>query len=141
MKRTAIVALLILTALAAQAADPQPGLWQVTVKSAAPGGQVREHVSTSCVTPEQTKNLQSGFGPPENPNMPCKRTSFERKGDRVTYHVQCTMQNATSEGDGTFIFDTPTHYSATVTNRIVMQGQTITTTSTMEGRRVGECPR
>jgi len=141
MKRTAIVALLILTALAAHAADPQPGLWQVTVKSAAPGGQVREHVSTSCVTPEQTKNLQSGFGPPENPNMPCKRTSFERQGNRVTYHVQCTMQSATSEGDGTFIFDTPTHYSATVTNRIAMQGQTITTTTTMEGRRVGECPR
>ena len=141
MKRTAIVALLILTALAAQAADPQPGLWQVTVKSAAPGGQVREHVSTSCVTPEQTKNLQSGFGPPENPNMPCKRTSFERQGNRVTYHMQCTMQGGTSESDGTFIFDTPTHYSATVTNRIAMQGQTITTTTTMEGRRVGECPR
>ena len=141
MKRTAIVALLILTALAAQAADPQPGLWQVTVKSAAPGGQVREHVSTSCVTPEQTKNLQSGFGPPENPNMPCKRTSFERQGNRVTYHMQCTMQGGTSESDGTFIFDTPTHYSATLTNRIAMQGQTITTTTTMEGRRVGECPR
>ena len=140
MKRTAIVALLVLTALAAHAADSQPGLWQVTAKNSAAGGPPREHVSTSCVTPEQVKNLQSGVGS-ENPNMPCKRTSFERQGNRVTYHVQCTMQGGTSEGDGTFIFDTPTHYSATVTNRIAMQGQTITTTTTMEGRRVGECPR
>lgn len=141
MKRIAIVVPLILIALPTRAADPEPGLWQVTAKSSAAGGPAREHTSTSCITPEQTKNLQSGFGPPENPNMPCKRTSFQRQGDRVTYHVQCTMQGATSEGDGTFIFDTPTHYTATVTNRIAMQGQTITTTTTMEGRRVGECPR
>ena len=141
MKRTAIVALLVPLALPALAADPQPGLWQVTVKSSGAGGSAREHVSTSCVTPEQAKNIQSGFGPPENPNMPCKRTSFERQGNRVTYHVQCTMQGGTSEGDGTFIFDTPTHYSATVTNRIAMHGQTITTNTIMEGRRVGECPK
>lgn len=141
MKQTAIVALLILAALPARAADPEPGLWRVTAKSAGMGAPAREHVSTSCVTPEQAKNIQTGFGPPENPNMPCKRTNYQRQGDRVTFKVQCTMQGATSEGDGVFIFDTPTHYTATMTNRIAMQGQTITTTTTMEGRRVGDCPR
>jgi hypothetical protein len=73
--------------------------------------------------------------------MPCKRTNYQQQGNRVTYHVQCTMQNATSEGDGVFIFDTPTHYTATMTNMIAISGRTITTTTNIESRRVGECPK
>jgi hypothetical protein len=126
--------------LPAHAQQPQPGLWQVTTKSSGMGGPPRDHTSTSCITPEQTKNLQSGFGPPENPQMPCKRTNYQQQGNKVTFNVQCTMPNATSEGTGTFIFDTPTHYTAVMTNSINMQGQKITTTTNIEGRRIGECP-
>jgi hypothetical protein len=123
----------------ARAAEPQPGWWEVKVRTATPAGP-RETVNTSCVTPEHTKNIATGFGPAENPSTSCKRANYKWDGTRITFQIQCKMTNSTSEGDVTYIFDTPTHYTATMKNKISLSGQDIDMTMTMEGRRLSECP-
>ena len=135
----AFAAALLLASRAARAAEPQPGWWEVKVRTGSPAGQ-RETVNTSCVTPEHTKNIATGFGPAENPSTACKRTSYNWDGTKITLQVQCQMPNSTSVGDMVYVFDTPTHYTATMTNKISLRGQNIVSTMTMEGRRLGECP-
>ena len=109
------------------------------VKIDVPAGP-REQVNTSCITAEHTKNIATGFSPAENPSTTCTRTSYKWDGTRITIQVQCKMQNSASVGEMVYIFDTPTHYTATMTNKISVRGQNIVSTMTMEGRRVGECP-
>jgi hypothetical protein len=140
MKLAALLAFAaaLLLASGARAAEPQPGWWEVKIRTATPAGQ-RETVNTSCVTPEHTKNIATGFGPAENTNTACKRTSYNWDGAKITLQVQCNMPNSTSVGDMVYIFDTPTHYTATMKNKISISGQNIETTMTMEGRRLGEC--
>jgi len=124
----------------ARAAEPQPGLWEVKIRTGGPSAP-REQVNTDCVTPEHTKNIATGFGPAENPGSSCTRANYKWDGTKITYQIQCKMPNSTSEGDVTYIFDTPTHYTATMTNKISVRGQNIVSTMTMEGRRLGECPK
>lgn len=134
------VATVLLLASGARAAEPQPGWWEVKVKINVPGAP-REQVSTSCITAEHTKNIATGFTPAQDQSPNCTRTSYKWDGTRITIQVQCKMQNSTSVGDMVYDFDTPTHYTATMTNRISMRGQNVVSVMTMEGRRVGDCPK
>ena len=124
----------------ARAAEPHPGWWEVKIKSAGPSGP-HEVVNNYCIRPEHTKNIATGFSPAENPGTSCTQVNYKWDGTRLTYQIQCKMPNSTSEGDVIYVFDTPTHYTATMTNKISVRGQSIVTTMTMEGRRVGECPK
>ncbi len=124
----------------ARAAEPQPGLWEVKIKTGGPSAP-HEQVNTSCVTPEHTKNIATGFGPADTPGTSCTQANYKWDGTRITYQIQCKMPNSTSEGDVTYVFDTPTRYTATMKNKISVRGQSIVTTMTMEGRRVGDCPK
>jgi hypothetical protein len=123
----------------ARAVEPRPGLWEVKIRTGGPSDP-RETVNTSCVTPEHTKNIATGFGPAEQPGSSCTQANYKWDGTKITYQIQCKMPNSTSEGDVTYVFDTPTHYTATMKNKISVRGQNIVSTITMEGRRLGECP-
>jgi hypothetical protein len=123
-----------------RAAEPQPGWWEVKIKSTSPSGP-HEVVNNNCIRPEHTKNIATGFSPAENPGTSCTQANYKWDGTRLTYKIQCKMPNSTSEGDVIYVFDTPAHYTATMTNKISVRGQSIVTTMTMEGRRVGDCPK
>ena len=133
-------AAVLLLAFDVRAAEPQPGWWEVKIKSTSPSGP-HEVVNNNCITAEHTKNIANGFGPAENPGTSCTRLNYKWDGTRITFQMQCKMPNSTSEGDVTYVFDTPTHYTATMTNKISVRGQSIVTTMTMEGRRVADCPK
>ena len=124
----------------ARAAEPQPGWWEVKIKSMGPSGP-HEVVNNNCVTPEHTKNIATGFSPVENPGTSCTQVNYKWDGTRLSFQIRCDIQGSKSEGEMVYVFDTPTHYTATMTNKISVRGQSIVTTMTMEGRRVADCPK
>ena len=134
------VAAVLLLATDAHAAEPQPGWWEVKIKSTSPSGP-HEVVNNTCIRPEHTKNIATGFSPAENPGTSCTRENYKWDGTRLSFQMRCDIQGNKSEVEMAYVFDTPTHYTATMTNKISVRGQSIVTTMTMEGRRVGECPK
>ena len=129
----------LLFASGARAAEPQPGFWEVKVKIDLPGG-THEQVSTNCMTPEQIRNIGSGFEIPQSPGMTCARTNSTWDGTRLVVRVRCELQAGQSESELAYVFDTPAHYTATMTTKVRNRGREITSSSNMEGRRLGECP-
>ncbi len=124
----------------ARAAEPQPGWWEVKIKSTSPSGP-HEVVNNNCIKPEHTKNIATGFSPAQNPGTSCTQVNYKWDGTTLSFQIRCDLQGNKSEGEMVYVFDTPTHYMATMKNKISVRGQSIVTTMTMEGRRVADCPK
>jgi hypothetical protein len=94
-----------------------------------------------CLTPDAVADLDKTFSPvSRTTNSTCERTEHEVSPQRLKWRLQCTGQ-IDMDVAGEFTFDSPEHYSATITARSFMQGRLMQDVRTsIEGQRLGECP-
>jgi Protein of unknown function (DUF3617) len=96
---------------------------------------------TRCLTPEAVADLDKAFSPiSRTTNSSCERVEHESTPQRLKWRLQCTGQ-IDMDVAGEFTFDSPEHYTATITARSFMQGRLMQSVRTsIEGQRIGECP-
>jgi hypothetical protein len=69
----------------------------------------------------------------------CEQTEYEATGRTLKWHLQCRGQLDVDVA-GNFNFNTPLHYTATITSKGRMAGAVISDVKTeLEGERVGDC--
>jgi hypothetical protein len=124
----------------ANAEGLEPGLWRVTSTPEVRGAPAPPQVKTRCLKPEEASDLDKTFSPESRTqNSACERIEHELTGTRLRWRLQCTGQMS-MDVTGTFDFDTPQHYSAVVTTKASIGGQSMDSRVTIEGERIGECP-
>jgi hypothetical protein len=124
------VAGFLLAAAAAYADGIDPGLWQITTRTASGG----------VMGPPQTRDLGTTFSPvPQTVNSACAPIERSLKGPLLNWHLVCKGQ-LDMELTGEFNFDSPHHYTATMRTKAAMAGMPMVDTQNMlEGRWVSEC--
>ena len=85
-------------------------------------------------------DLAKTFGPVSGTvNSTCEQTEFEATGRTLKWRLQCRGQLDVDVA-GQFNFDTPLHYTATITSKGRMAGALISDVKTvLEGERVSDC--
>lgn len=118
----------------------QPGQWNVTSQTMMNGAATQPTVKGRCLTPDQASDVIKTFGPAMGTvNSTCKPAEFETKGRKLKWRLECRGQ-LDLEVLGDFDFDSPTHYTATVSSKGWMAGSLMSDVKTeLEGERVGEC--
>jgi Protein of unknown function (DUF3617) len=118
----------------------QAGQWKVTSNTVMNGAAAPPQAKARCLTAEQTGDIAKTFGPVSGTvNSTCEQTEFETNGRTLKWHLQCRGQLDVDVA-GNFNFDTPVHYTATVTSKGRMAGALISDVKTeLEGERVGDC--
>jgi Protein of unknown function (DUF3617) len=146
MRKSTIAAALAVTfglSVTARAADfiAEPGLWRGTVIVERDGQKMPAKIHDHCVTPKEMddslKNLAQG--PIRNtPEETCKKTKFEQTKSTLNWRIECTGK-MTMNGDGAIAFDSPQHYTGTVTMTGNMMGHPINNVVHLEGQRISAC--
>jgi hypothetical protein len=135
------VALLLVAPPNACADGLRAGLWKTLQSPEINGvaGPIQEN--RRCLTPEAVADLDKTFSPlSRTTNSTCERIEHEVSPQRLKWRLQCTGQ-IDMDVAGEFAFDSPEHYSATITARSSMQGRLMQEVRTsIEGERIGECP-
>jgi hypothetical protein len=132
---------LIASAEAAELAI-EPGQWKVTSTTVMAGAPAQSGTKARCLTPEQAGDVAKTFGPVSGTvNSTCEPAASEVAGRTLTWHLQCKGQ-LDLDVIGSFNFDSPSHYTATVSSKGRMAGQLISDVRTeIDGERTGECPQ
>ncbi len=133
---------LLLLTVPARAEDLtiEPGQWNVTSQTVMNGAATQPTVKGRCLTPEQASDVVKTFGPAMGTvNSTCKPAEFETRGRKLKWRLECRGQ-LDLDVMGDFDFDSPTHYTATVSSKGWMAGSLMSDVRTeLEGERVGEC--
>jgi hypothetical protein len=118
----------------------QAGQWKVTATTVMNGAATPPQAKARCLTPEQVGDVAKTFGPVSGTvNSTCEKTEYEANGRTLKWHLQCKGQ-IDIDVAGSFNFDTPLHYTATITSKGRMAGALISDVKTeLEGERVGDC--
>jgi Protein of unknown function (DUF3617) len=139
-----VVAIVLLSAQAAEAQSPQPGLWRTTVNThitdmlGRPGGH--QDAGTQCVTPEMAKDPVKAFKPEVGRGMQDCKYNGNWTGSQLTYEMTCGGQEPMT-AKGSYTFESPTRFRGTGNITSSAGGQRMQMAMQMEGQRVGECPR
>jgi hypothetical protein len=134
-------ALSLIAAQIAGADGLRAGQWR-TVQSPEINGVVGPiQRGTRCLTEDAVADLDKTFSPvSRTTNSACERVEHELTPQRLKWRLQCSGQ-LDMDVAGEFIFDSPDHYTATITARSFMQGRLMQSVRTsIEGERVGDCP-
>lgn len=93
-----------------------------------------------CMTPRQTENMMATFGPQMGTvNSTCAEPVTETTGRTLKWRLECRGQMDMNV-EGSFDFDSPTHYTATVSSKAWIAGTQISDVKTdIEGERIGDC--
>jgi hypothetical protein len=143
MTRFGMILLCSLPVLATSAAAEsliEPGQWKVTSNTVMNGAAAPPQAKARCLTPEQVADVGKTFGPVSGTiNSTCEQTEYEATGRTLKWHLQCRGQLDVDVA-GQFYFDSPLHYTATITSKGWMAGALISDVKTeLEGERVGDC--
>jgi Protein of unknown function (DUF3617) len=137
-----LIGALVATPFPAAAETPsiQPGEWMVTSKTVLNGAATQPTTRARCLTPQQTGDIATTFGPQMGTvNSTCAPPVVETTGRTLTWQIECRGQMDMNV-QGSFDFDSPSHYTATVSSKAWMAGSLISDVKTeVEGERVGEC--
>jgi hypothetical protein len=132
----------LMLAASAEASDLtiEPGQWKVTSTTLMNGAVSPSGVKERCLSSEQAGDVGKTFGPVSGMvNSTCEPAVSEIEGRTLKWHLQCKGQ-LDLDVLGSFNFDSPSHYTATVSSKGRMAGQLISDVKTeIEGERVGEC--
>jgi hypothetical protein len=142
LSAAAIAAAFMLTAAPGVQADGlQAGQWKVTTKPQNNGVAGPPMQNMRCLSAADVGDLARTFSPvSRTTNSACERTEHESTPQRLKWRLQCTGQ-IDMDVTGEFLFDSPQHYTATVTARSSMMGRVMNDVhTTIEGQRVGDCP-
>ena len=134
---------LILTGVPALAVELQPGLWEVSSRSERAGVVQARPAKTRCLTPEkareaatQTSMDLSKGGRGEG----CKTVESRKTDNGLTWRMQCVGLIA-AEQTGSFAVENPQRYTAVLKTTATIGSRSLTSTLTVEARRIGECPK
>jgi hypothetical protein len=97
-------------------------------------------VKARCLTPEQAGDVAKTFGPVSGTiNSTCAPPEYDATGRTLKWRLQCKGQ-LDIDVAGNFNFDSPLHYTATITSQGRMAGSLISDVKTeLEGERVSDC--
>jgi hypothetical protein len=120
----------------------EPGQWKVTSRTILNGAATPVTEKARCLTPEQTRDIAGTFGPAMSTvNSTCKPAEFETTGRKLKWRLECRGQLDIAVA-GEFDFDSPTHYTATVSSKGWMAGALVSDVKTeLEGGRTGACEK
>jgi hypothetical protein len=125
----------------ARAAEPQPGLWKITVKREQAGAPATENLQTRCLTADHLKRMDEPHGlTPLTLPATCKTVAFEKTANGRAWRIQCqdpTPLDATAR----YVFDSPQHFTAVLKMTSSLPVSTANSTTTTEAQRIGECPK
>lgn len=125
----------------AGALKAKPGQWKVTVSTNQGGHAGVPQTRIDCVTQDQIDSLAKSLSKPAGSTAPnCKQTDFRESADSVTWKYECTGQY-TVTNEGSLKFDSPNHYAGTAKVTGNVMGHPINSVTSMEGTRVGDCPK
>jgi Protein of unknown function (DUF3617) len=130
-----------LAAMPVQAVELQPGLWEVTSKTARGGVVKVRPTKTRCITPEQVKEfVDRATYEKTSTDQSCKSADLKQAGDKMSWRIQCTGK-LPMETNASYTFDSLQHYTALFSTTVTIMGQSASSTLTVEGRRIDECPK
>jgi hypothetical protein len=142
MTKLAIALFCLLPAATAAAAESliEAGEWKVTSTGVVNGASSPPQAKSRCITPEQAENVAATFGPVSGTvNSDCGAPTIEAAGKILTWRLQCRGQ-LDIDVAAVFSFDSPRHYTATITSKGKMAGAVISDVKTdIEAERVGDC--
>jgi uncharacterized protein DUF3617 len=142
-KRVDLMAALLMLASAEHAgADGlRAGQWKTVQSPEINGVAGPTQQGTRCLTLEAVADLDKTFSPvSRTTNSTCEQVEHEVSPQRLKWRLQCRGQ-IEMDVAGEFTFDSPEHYSATITARSSMQGRLMQEVRTsIEGSRIGDCP-
>jgi hypothetical protein len=125
----------------ALAAEPQPGLWEIHKTYDSGGTSKKRPVKTWCMSAEraahfsQLPSREVTVGPGV-----CKSFELSKTDNGTTWTTQCP--SLPFRMAASYVGDTPQHYVWTFRREIIVAGQRLaTSTVTIEGKRIGECPK
>ncbi len=135
-------ALSMFFASAAYADGIAPGLWTIIDRVENAGVTSPPHISSKCLTSDQTDDLATTFSPvAATVNSDCAPIERSLKGPLLTWHLVCKGQ-LNMDLSGAFNFDSPHHYTGTVHTKAEMPGMpAVDTQNTVEGHWVSACPQ
>jgi hypothetical protein len=138
--RVIAVAFAALAASAAFADGIEPGQWRIISRTQTGGVIGPPHESSKCLTAEAVQNLATTFSPiASTVNSVCAPMERSMEGPRLTWRLVCKGQ-LDMELAGEFNFDSPHHYTGTVTTKAAMAGmQMVDSQDTIEGQWVSDC--
>ncbi len=143
MKSLVAALCVLLAAGAAQAQQLEAGQWRVMTTQlgegpVAPPLQIRMR----CLTPAEVADPAKTFSPEVSTvNAVCERTEYSLDQNFLKWRLQCRGQ-IDMDVAGQFIFESSTRYTAMVaTKATVMERIVQSTLSTIDGQRVGDCPK
>ena len=112
----------------------------VTTKTMVNGAPVPPQSKPRCFTPQQATEITKTFGPQVGTvNSTCADPVIETTEKTLHWRLECKGQMDMNV-QGTFNFDSPTHYTATVGSKAWMAGSQISDASTeIEAERIGDC--
>ena len=107
-----------------------PGLWEITSQVEMPGMDMPASTITQCIT-QDSLVPQAGSGQGQGQ---CEITDVQVQGDTVSWSITCDSQGGVMTGTGESTYHGDTFEG---TSEMHMQGMDITTT--MSGKRIGDC--
>ena len=130
--------LLALAAVNAQAAQPRPGLWNMEATVSADGSAkpIGPFYRQQCFSEKDIRSpeqLLTDIGAQD-----CSYGDKKYVGDRFTFSISCQGALPMS-GTGSIFYGTDT-VQADANIVADLQGLSVATTSTVKGKRVGDCP-
>jgi Protein of unknown function (DUF3617) len=134
-----LAALAIVPSARADGLNAKPGLWKTTIEAESNGTKQPPRSGERCIKPEDIQQANRGFLlDPAAPNNPCKRTDFHSSATSIDWKYECTGQ-VTMTSQGSIKFDTPQHYTGTVSMKGTVMGNAINNVMHMDGKWVGAC--
>jgi hypothetical protein len=129
-----------LTAHRAVADGISPGEWQLTETVIMNGNKTPPQMRTRCLSAEQAADTATTFSPEyRTVNSGCERVEFKSSATALRWRMKCTGQ-MDMDVAGDFSFDTPDHYSATITSKGAVGGREFVNSSvSIEAERIGDC--
>ena len=130
--------LLALAAVNAQGAQPRPGLWNMEATVSADGSAkpIGPFYRQQCFSEKDIRSpeqLLTDIGAQD-----CTYGDKKYVGDRFTFSISCQGALPMS-GTGSIVYGTDT-VQADANIVADLQGLSVATTSTVKGKRVGDCP-
>jgi hypothetical protein len=120
----------------------EPGLWQISTRTATGLALGPPQPSSKCLTPEQARDVVATFSPVVGTvNSECAPIERSFTDGKLKWHLVCKGQ-LDMDMSGEFNFDSSTHYTATLHSKAEMAGKTVVNTqSLIEAARVSDCPQ
>lgn len=137
---TAAMGLWGLPAVAA-ALEIEPGQWESIETSDVGGHPGKPERSSECVSAEDARDpVKALAGMQENAGGKCHMFDVKQNGNIVSFVMKCgDPREGSIDMSATFTFENARHYTGSIKSVMAIMGKTMTSTMTVDARRIGAC--